>query len=67
MQDVDLGLVERLLMFICGEGPWSFGGSHEDSMVGPGAILVFLPGWDEIHQLKQRLEKSNQFGGSRCA
>lgn len=30
-----------------------------------GAILVFLPGWDEIVRLKDKLEGSPAFGGSR--
>lgn len=31
-----------------------------------GAILIFLPGWDEIVRLKDRLESSPAFGSSRC-
>lgn len=31
-----------------------------------GAVLIFLPGWDEIVRLKDRLEASPAFGGSRC-
>ena len=30
-----------------------------------GAILVFLPGWDEITRLKERLEANPAFGGGR--
>lgn len=30
-----------------------------------GAILVFLPGWDEIVRLKDKLEGSPAFGSSR--
>ena len=30
-----------------------------------GAILIFLPGWDEIVRLKEKLESSAAFGGSR--
>lgn len=32
-----------------------------------GAILIFLPGWDEIVRLKDKLEGGPVFGGSRCA
>ena len=30
-----------------------------------GAVLVFLPGWDEIMRLKEKLESSPAFGSSR--
>ncbi|GAB4819950.1 hypothetical protein N2152v2_006996 [Parachlorella kessleri] len=30
-----------------------------------GAVLVFVPGWDEIMRLKERLEGSAWFGGKR--
>ena len=30
-----------------------------------GAVLIFLPGWDEIVRLKDKLEANAAFGGSR--
>ena len=30
-----------------------------------GAVLVFLPGWDEIARLKEKLESNPAFGGGR--
>jgi HrpA-like RNA helicase len=30
-----------------------------------GAVLVFLPGWDEIVRLKDKLEAHAAFGSSR--
>jgi hypothetical protein len=39
--EVDLALIEALLMYICGEGPYK---REEDPDAAPGAVLVFLPG-----------------------
>ncbi|KAI7744279.1 hypothetical protein M8C21_018114, partial [Ambrosia artemisiifolia] len=47
--ETDLGLVEATIEYIC---------RHE----GPGAILVFLTGWDEISKLLDNV-KSNNFIG----
>lgn len=49
--ETDLGLVEATIEYI---------GRHE----GPGAILVFLTGWDEISKLLDNL-KANNFLGDR--
>ena len=43
-------------------------GSSKAPSRGPaalGAVLVFLPGWDEIARLKERLEANPAFGGGR--
>jgi ATP-dependent RNA helicase DHX36 len=73
--DVDLGLLEALLCYICGAGPFApaaaaaakakanGGGAGAaaaaaDPAVPLGAVLIFLPGWDEIVRLKERLERS---------
>ena len=39
--EVDLDLIEALLLYICGEGPYK---RDEDQNVPMGAVLVFLPG-----------------------
>ena len=39
--EVDLDLIEALLMYICGEGPYS---RDEEQDVSLGAVLIFLPG-----------------------
>ncbi|XP_010522055.1 PREDICTED: DExH-box ATP-dependent RNA helicase DExH6 [Tarenaya hassleriana] len=41
-EQVDVGLITRLLRKICGDS--------ED-----GAILVFLPGWDDINKMREKL------------
>jgi ATP-dependent RNA helicase DHX36 len=63
---VDLDLIERLLQAICCEGPFaaSPAASRGAAPDVAGAILVFLPGWDEIMRLKDRLETS--LPSSRC-
>ncbi|XP_035842657.1 DExH-box ATP-dependent RNA helicase DExH6 isoform X2 [Helianthus annuus] len=48
---VDIVLIEQLLRKICTESE-------------QGAILVFLPGWDEIHRLQQKLLSSDFFKDS---
>ena len=73
--EVDLDLIEQLLLYICGEGPFATppgggGGSVGGGVGGPGgkealgAVLIFLPGWDEIVRLKDKLEGSRVFGRS---
>ena len=52
--DVDVQLCARLIEWVC-----------EDAGLPEGAVLVFLPGWAEINQLKQELESSSKLGGSR--
>jgi HrpA-like RNA helicase len=57
------------------EGVFSRAGGAQDAAAaaaasggGPqvmGAVLVFLPGWDEIVRLKDKLEGNPAFGGSR--
>jgi hypothetical protein len=71
---VDIALIDSLLSYICEEGPFRREGSAAAALGvgggGPavmGAVLVFLPGWDEIMRLKDRLEASPWFGGSRWA
>lgn len=53
------------------EGPFRkpAGGAADEAAEGGqalGAVLIFLPGWDEIVRLKDRLEGSPAFGSSRC-
>uniref|UniRef100_A0A1J3JM66 Putative ATP-dependent RNA helicase YTHDC2 n=1 Tax=Noccaea caerulescens TaxID=107243 RepID=A0A1J3JM66_NOCCA len=50
-EEVDVGLIAHLLRKICG-----------DSEVG--AVLVFLPGWEEISKTKERLLASPYFADS---
>ena len=64
---MDLDLIEMLLMFICGEGAFRSGDTAAAPGSAMGAVLVFLPGWDEIIRLKDKLEQSPLFGGSRSA
>ncbi|KAL8259783.1 hypothetical protein R6Q59_027736 [Mikania micrantha] len=47
--ETDLGLVESTIEYIC---------RHE----GPGAILVFLTGWDEISKLLDNVKTNNFLG-----
>ena len=70
--DVDLALIEGLLAYVCGEGRFGLdratpGGPLADAgfSSGLGAVLVFLPGWDEISRLKERLESSPAFPRAR--
>lgn len=52
------------------EGPFKKPADAAAAAGGPqimGAILVFLPGWDEIVRLKDKLEGSPAFGSSRWA
>ena len=41
--EVDLALIEALLMYICGEGPYR---RAEEQDAALGAVLIFLPGAD---------------------
>ena len=58
--DVDLELIASLLRFLC---------SHESDLgqlnglgsADEGAVLVFLPGWDEISRLRELLESQPPF------
>lgn len=45
---IDTVLIERLLKKICADS-------------SEGAILIFLPGWDDIHQTRERLLASEPF------
>ncbi|CAH8385302.1 unnamed protein product [Eruca vesicaria subsp. sativa] len=49
-EQVDVSLVLQLIRKICG-----------DSEDGGGAILLFLPGWDDINKTRQRLLDSPFF------
>ncbi|BDA50474.1 3'-5' RNA helicase YTHDC2 [Coccomyxa sp. Obi] len=61
--EVDLALIEALLMYICGEGPYR---RAEEQDAALGAVLIFLPGWDEIIRLKEQLEnKQSALSGSK--
>jgi ATP-dependent RNA helicase DHX36 len=54
--EVDLDLVEKVILFIHRRP------GHGDIAPGePGAILVFLPGWDEISRLRDRLSSVGAF------
>ena len=48
---VDLDLLERLLLFI----HLHRGSAASIGPNAPGAVLVFLPGWDEITRMRERL------------
>ncbi|CAG7832978.1 unnamed protein product [Allacma fusca] len=52
-EDLNLELIQVLIEYICDE-------DVDDN----GAILVFLPGWDEISRLTKELEKNARFGSS---
>eukprot|EP00803_Ostreobium_quekettii_P011048 evm.model.scf_1675.3 EVM.evm.TU.scf_1675.3 scf_1675:21405-33493(+) len=60
--EVDLDLIHRLLMYICGEGQYRQ--DRKDLNIPMGAVLVFMPGWDEIMRMKSRLE-NDVFGKGR--
>lgn len=72
LDEVDLGLIEEVLLFICKEKVHPVGQNdcnHINLAVSAvektaNAILIFLPGWDEIIRLKDILEKSRIFGSS---
>lgn len=53
---VDLDLLEALLEYVCGDGRHK---SVEDVL--EGAVLVFMPGWDEIIRMKEKLQASTVF------
>lgn len=59
--EVDLQLIEELLKYICGEGKFRAAAAAAQTEGSLGAILIFLPGWDEIIRLKDRLEGSPIF------
>ena len=74
MDEVDLGLIEELLLVICGEKKHSISGNGANKIVehaiagveqDANAILIFLPGWDEITRLKDALEQSRVFGNKK--
>ena len=70
--EVDLGLIEEILLYICGEKIHNVGKNDckRINLAVSGvekeadAILVFLPGWDEIIRLRDILEASNIFGSA---
>ena len=64
-RQVDLDLIVLLLQFICREG--NFRDAPLEGEVAPpqGAVLVFLPGWDEIMRLKESLEGPSTLPASR--
>jgi len=73
MDEVDLGLIEEVLLYICGEKIHN-AGKNDCKRIhlavsavekDADAILVFLPGWDEIMRLRDILEASSTFGSSK--
>ena len=70
LDEVDIGLIEELLMYVCGEKtPAHNTGDFrlvQDAVSAveqdANAVLVFLPGWDEITRLRDALEQSRTFG-----
>eukprot|EP00899_Mesostigma_viride_P000705 jgi/Mesvir1/10635/Mv09273-RA.1 len=74
---VDIPLIVALLKYIVGGG-WRVAGDYHGhghghghhgnagmSPVPDGAILVFLPGWQEISELMEELRGSAEFGDGR--
>ncbi|KAK9807916.1 hypothetical protein WJX73_001801 [Symbiochloris irregularis] len=59
--EVDLQLMVALLQRLCQDSGFGLQGSN-----ALGAILVFLPGWDEIARLKDMLEEESNSLGGRC-
>ena len=70
LDEVDIGLIEELLLYACGEKtPANDTGDFRlvQNAVSAidqdaNAVLVFLPGWDEITRLRDALEQSRVFG-----
>eukprot|EP00889_Picochlorum_renovo_P003077 jgi/Picre1/30107/NNA_005476.t1 len=67
VDDVDIGLIEELLLFVCGEKRQGKAVEGLDAAISAvesdaSAILIFLPGWDEIMRLKDALDQSGYFG-----
>ena len=70
LDEVDIGLIEELLLYACGEKkPANNAGDFQlvqDAVSAidqdANAVLVFLPGWDEITRLRDALEQSRAFG-----
>ena len=60
-EEVDLDLVVRILRYIALQ---PIEGARKKGQIGAGAVLVFLPGWDEISRLKDLLEASPPFSDS---
>ncbi|KAH9315837.1 hypothetical protein KI387_024464, partial [Taxus chinensis] len=58
VDEVDVGLIEKLLRKICKDPTTT---NYESKQ---GAILVFLPGWEEISRCRGRLQASPTFGDS---
>lgn len=58
---MDLELIEKLIAYIHDSRGGDIGPNQ------PGAVLVFLPGWDEINRLKERLQAHRVFGDARRA
>jgi len=54
-ENVDYDLILQLLHYI------------DKSGYGPGAILVFLPGWDDISRLRDALRQDPDFGNAKKA
>lgn len=70
VDEVDIGLIEELLLFVCGEKRQGQTVKGLDAAISAvdsdaSAILIFLPGWDEIMRLKDALDQSRYFGNSQ--
>mmetsp|Transcript_19169 Transcript_19169/g.45715 ORF Transcript_19169/g.45715 Transcript_19169/m.45715 type:complete len:1156 (-) Transcript_19169:153-3620(-) len=59
--EVDIFLILKLILHICGRD--GSGPSEISKQVPEGAVLVFLPGWDDIIRLKELLQDP-QAGGA---
>ena len=60
-EEVDLDLVARILRHVALQSADAAATQRRKGQIGPGAALVFLPGWDEISRLKDLLEASPPF------
>ena len=60
-EEVDLDLVARILRHVALQSADAPPAQRRKGQIGPGAVLVFLPGWDEISRLKDLLESSPPF------
>lgn len=57
-EEIDVGLIERLLKYICRTPSDDKDKNHD------GAVLIFLPGWEDIMKTRDVLQASSLFGDS---
>ncbi|CAM6097575.1 unnamed protein product [Calypogeia fissa] len=57
-EEIDVGLIQRLLKHLCGTP------SEDDDKNQSAAVLVFLPGWEDIMKTRDVLQESPLFGDS---